>query len=255
MHPKLSFTIRLWSYQADLATVLQYQYFIVDDGDVIKLMTFVWFTATQCNVPQLIEINRFKKKSRTWKTSEFIVKKFETFYGLSCDVWSQQWISVPRIFFRHAKWPSTSLELSNRNQLFRSMASSGQLSRHSRNDGCTSNSWMSQLDPRRTLQDVHDNTVHGDLPGSTITLQFPQGLIIRRTKNLFSPLAFDELTWILIIVTFFVAYATVFVVYRLKQSIRDFVFGSKVSTPSLNISIIFFGIPKCFYRGEISRDT
>lgn len=42
--------------------------------------------------------------------------------------------------------------------------------------------------------------------------------------------------------TFIVAFAIVFATYFVRQSTRNFIFGTRVRTPSLNIASIFFGI-------------
>jgi len=55
-------------------------------------------------------------------------------------------------------------------------------------------------------------------------------------------LAFDISTWILIGVTFLTAMAAVFVLNWTTQAVRDFVYGRKVTTPTLNIFIAFYGL-------------
>lgn len=45
----------------DDTVILHFQYFLFEDEDYVRLMTFVWHTPRQCNVTQLIEVNKFNK--------------------------------------------------------------------------------------------------------------------------------------------------------------------------------------------------
>lgn len=53
---------------------------------------------------------------------------------------------------------------------------------------------------------------------------------------------FDNYVWALITLTFLASFATILILYRVNRSIRQFVIGSNIRTPSLNIAQIFFGI-------------
>src|SRR5690349_12981924 len=53
---------------------------------------------------------------------------------------------------------------------------------------------------------------------------------------------FDFFTWALIASTFVASFLAILILYFVKRSIRDFVIGSNVTTPSLNVVQIFFGI-------------
>jgi len=55
-------------------------------------------------------------------------------------------------------------------------------------------------------------------------------------------LAFDKATWSMISLTLSVAFIAVAVIGFTSQSVRNFVFGENVSTPSLNILAAFFGV-------------
>src|SRR5690349_9717611 len=53
---------------------------------------------------------------------------------------------------------------------------------------------------------------------------------------------FDFFTWALIASTFVASFSTILILYFVKRSIRDFIIGSNVMAPSLNVVQIFFGI-------------
>lgn len=53
---------------------------------------------------------------------------------------------------------------------------------------------------------------------------------------------FDFFTWALIASTFVTTFTTILILYFVKRSLRDFIIGSNVRTPTLNVLQIFFGI-------------
>jgi len=64
-------------------------------------------------------------------------------------------------------------------------------------------------------------------------------------------LAFDEVTWILIVVTFAAAFVAIFFISNFtKRFVHHFVFGRRVTTPSLNVVSIFFGIGQVTLPGR-----
>lgn len=67
-----------------------------------------------------------------------------------------------------------------------------------------------------------------------------KGLSYSPMEKLFLP--FDLETWIMIIITFAVGFITIFIVYRCNRGVRRFVFGTFVTSPSFNLTSIFFGM-------------
>jgi hypothetical protein len=59
-------------------------------------------------------------------------------------------------------------------------------------------------------------------------------------EKLFLP--FDLFTWIMIIITFFIGYFTILIIYQFPQNVQNFVFGRNNRQPSLSLTQIFFGI-------------
>lgn len=66
------------------------------------------------------------------------------------------------------------------------------------------------------------------------------GKVFTKYEKLF--LAFDTQTWILIVVTFTIAFLTILVVKYMSKKIQGIVFGSRVHTPALNVIVAFFGL-------------
>lgn len=54
---------------------------MIEETRFLKLLTFVWYSLDRCHDLQLIEVNRFDKKSMKWQNSKFELKKYETFHG------------------------------------------------------------------------------------------------------------------------------------------------------------------------------
>lgn len=73
-----------------------------------------------------------------------------------------------------------------------------------------------------------------------IYLAAPPGEAISGYEKLLLP--FDSDVWILVLLTFALSFATIFIVNLFKASVRNFVFGRDVNSPSLNVAIIFFGL-------------
>jgi len=63
-------------------------------------------------------------------------------------------------------------------------------------------------------------------------------------------LPFDVPTWILVAITFAAGLLTIQVIYRFPMFVRNFVFGSDVSTPTLNIFIAFYGLGQIVLPGR-----
>lgn len=53
---------------------------------------------------------------------------------------------------------------------------------------------------------------------------------------------FDVFTWIALAITFFVAFITIFIIYRFPQNVQNYVFGQSVNFPVIGSLQIFFGI-------------
>lgn len=67
-------------------------------------------------------------------------------------------------------------------------------------------------------------------------------------------LPFDQETWIMILITFIIAFLTIFIVNFTSHRLRVLMFGNQVTTPSLNIAAHFFGISQSTLpRGDFGR--
>lgn len=67
-------------------------------------------------------------------------------------------------------------------------------------------------------------------------------------------LPFDDFTWILLAITFFLTIAIIFILKQLSLSTQYLIYGEKIETPIWNVVSIFFGISQTKLPAEnISR--
>lgn len=65
----------------EVIPIIQYEYFLVEEKNVIRLLAFVWYTPGKCNVAQLVEVNRFDKSTGRWQHGSFKIDKNSDFHG------------------------------------------------------------------------------------------------------------------------------------------------------------------------------
>jgi hypothetical protein len=56
-------------------------YFLINDGDFLTLITLVTFQQPNCREWEAIEVNRFSKAERKWKSGKFLLEKFMNYSG------------------------------------------------------------------------------------------------------------------------------------------------------------------------------
>jgi hypothetical protein len=234
----------------DMNDLLSNQYFVVDDGQSIKLMTFVWYTQKACHLPQLVEVNRFSKNTKKWKSSEFSIEKCQKFYG--CELVFGIRRSIPEIDFKDSngsmvydgygtKLVKALSETLNFKYQFNPVESGIYLYEDLKID--LTLVFYSNLNDQIRYGDVFD---YGYFFVSEIFVEkfeyfaVPPGAPYDASELISMP--FDLQTWIWTLLTFFAAFVTISIVYRMKVEVQNFVFGRNVMTPSLNVIAHFFGM-------------
>lgn len=232
----------------EMNDILHFQYFLVEEETIIKYLTFVWYTTERCSEPQLIEVNRFEKKLRKWKNSNFVLKKFVNFYGcrLVFGVWHQASAMDYFIFdngniiyfgynYKIIKGLAKHLNFTFK---FNPLV-------YGTNQYLFKNFTVDFL----VLMGIFNGFKSGDNYNDFLTSPFiftkvlvavPPGEAYDDYEKLLLP--FDSDTWTLIAFTFFVAFLTIFAINFASLKVKNFVFGTNVKTPSLNVTAIFFGI-------------
>lgn len=223
--------------------ILHFQYFLVEEEDIFLYLTFVWYTRDHCNVPQLIEVNRFFKKTRQWKFTTFKIEKFHNFHGctLVFGVMSQELAFETRLHddgsyefkgFNHEIITGLSKNL-NFSFVFNPF-----------NQGFV---YPHKLDLILLIGCLNLNEAMRKETYISKPYVFyynymavPPGAEFNAYEKLLLP--FDPYVWALISITFAIAFSVILMVNVMNETIRNFVFGEGVTTPSLNVVILFFGL-------------
>lgn len=222
------------------------QYFVVEQENYIRLLTFVWYTPEACGKPQLIEVNRYDKKLKNWLTDQFIVKKFENFYncrlvfgvldgraGIGSEISAEPETMLSAYRDRIISELSLSLKFKIKYQSAKHYAIDEKNIFKSVNlllkMGCLSD-----------MSELNSKTIKNPLIYTDVSVAVPPGKSYSGFEKLILPFDYD--TWIWIAITFFIAYFTIMIVYLSTDKIKTTVFGNKISTPSLNVTAIFFGV-------------
>lgn len=238
-------------YPNEMAEILQFEYFVLEEQDAVRLLTFVWYTPEKCSEPQLIEVNRFDKQSRKWKNSVFVTNKFENFHGchLVFGVW-QQGAAMRYEIVNNKHVNSYGFQLKIVEGLARSLnftltwnpliyGKSFDIDYFYKNSSVDLMPWMTCYNNYGLGENAFRFITQPYLFQSN-NMAVPPGEEFTGYEKLLLP--FDSSTWLLISVTFVIAYSTIFVVNLSSIRVKNYIFGTNVSTPSLNVAAIFFGI-------------
>lgn len=61
--------------------IMKKEYFLIEEGESIRLLTFVYFFPETCVVPRLVEVNRFDKLTNKWAHRIFEIEKYSNLHG------------------------------------------------------------------------------------------------------------------------------------------------------------------------------
>lgn len=225
--------------------MLRYEYFFVDESDVINIYTFVWYTPEKCNQIQLKLVNRYFKETQTWETDSFVIEKFEDFQG--CEL----------KFFIHDTFPGCFTEPRNNSEgtligylPMVAEALSEKLNYIHSNyftspDGVWNYDLRWFLSPLSAAFQVQNNfSSYGfystQFEFRETLLAIPKGSTLDSYERIVRP--FDTETWIWCAITFAAAFTTIFIVKFVDIDTRNFIIGNETSTPGLNVLRIFFGV-------------
>lgn len=250
-------------------STFHYSYFIIDEGTFISLSTFEWF-ANHCNQAELVRLNIFDKSSLKWTLKLKFYEKFldyngcklimglpyaftmdkkfkrETYYnpyysgytminhdetgftvhGISPIVFR---IASKKYNFIDAYWP-TDVHINNPNS---------NISFISMNNFVLEPTVYFYISGSKTALTKGMLTSNAFYESKSVLFVTPAEAYTPYEK-LFLP--FDLQTWMFLVVTFFLTFLSIFTINRLPRIVQNFVYGTKVKTPILNVWSIFFGI-------------
>lgn len=190
----------------------------------------------------MYEVNSFNKRTNKWKHSQFTIKKFNNFF--SCNLVFGQWDFEPG-GYRDTEYLAKIISGLQKSLNFKLKINS------LLDDKLTNN--LHYVNPNLTVDLLIWHNSVNELKIGIISYHITQPFMFLPTKLVVPPgeaydeyekllLPFDEHTWLLIGLTFIAAFSTIFFCKFMSASVRNFVFGRNVSSPSLNIFMIFCGI-------------
>ena len=248
-------------------TIFHHSYFIINEAEVVSVSTLEWFVKG-CKQVQMSRVHSFHKKSMTWTEELKVYEKFLNYNG--CEL--KMMIPVTRpAHLNSYHWGYAVLDKNSPDgftvfgitplifkiagKKFNFIDVYVPIMVYERN-------WIKKFNHKAISglvlnKTITDPNVYFDIAGLT-----SQNQLMHRMSNVFidikyklfvtpgdpySPyeklfLPFDLTTWILLAAVFVITFATIFIINRLPKSARDFVYGSRICTPTQNVISIFFGI-------------
>lgn len=238
--------------------LLHYEMFLDHrHSDDLRLTSFVTLQQPNCRAIHEIEVNRFSAKTRKWENSEFFLKRFENLNG--CELVVSVPYPMPPItgvdFDSDGKfvtswgygvrfWEEISKQLNFKMHQNPYNVHTG---RHY-NEALAENDVSSLTIATRPIRHISFT------PGVQSSQPFTTGedlILISRNvpytqlEKLFLP--FDEDVWVWLIVTLSAAVATIFILRFATKRVQQFVFGSKVQTPMINLLYVNFNFVFLFF--------
>lgn len=217
---------------------MKFTYFILEEKEFIKLLTIGKFPSKDCIKGELIEVNRFSKRSLKWKLNEFkelflndyhdcnltIKKKFDTRANVLKKMLNLSLKSGSRHFEVNKKIYK---ELANHLKY--------RLVEDEKNYDLRIQPFLSDM----FLKSLGCNFMRPYLY-ENFEFAVPVGKPYDGYEKLVLP--FDEEVWYWILLTFAAAFVTIVILKFSRQSFRDFIIGRNVETPHLNVLMGIFGI-------------
>ena len=223
--------------------------FLIEEKNEISLNIITMYTEQKCGVPQLLEINRFSPSKIKWDTQQFFNSEFKDFYG--CEISVK--ICEDKLPFSH--YEHINGQLIRAEGAFYEMVVKLSKMLNFRIAYCLL-CWKYELVVFITLENYHveDHQLLSDTILSTSDVFIvPPGEPYTSWEKLLLP--FDEATWMWLGITFAVAFLVIiFIKISRSTSMYEFVIGSNITTPALNVIAIFMGIGQILLpRRNISR--
>ncbi|KAG5679802.1 hypothetical protein PVAND_009340 [Polypedilum vanderplanki] len=242
----------------------QFVYFIFNYEKMISLGTISWFRNSSCNSPSISAVRYFDKITLKWSKNVHKYERFTHFYGckLVMPIGIKMGINEEYKFGKYYEFNQYSdLELS----LFYIMAKQYNFTPDIQKVPIVDTSTFFDIDVKEMITQmifekgnfptVFFKKFHPDI-FPPFALNKPQytfpffeakliflvtpGELYTSFEKLYLP--FDEPTWVLIFITFGVAFGVIFLVNFTSVSFQVLVYGHGVKIPSLNVVGTFFGI-------------
>jgi hypothetical protein len=221
-------------------------YFLQNYQNNLSLVTINVFSHNHCKKPRYETVDVLDKTSLIWKNDLKVQDKFTNFNGCLLVI-----SNATYFYLSFGKVYSFELDFFELMAQRGNFVSTYQLS--------SSDLKAKKLVPRKLLNfsymvwyDVifligpnyisQRNIIHQ----TTTFDEYEEGFVITPSQSYNSYekmiLPFDAMIWTFLIITFAVAFLSIFIINYASRAIQDMIYGENVTSPALNLVAIFFGI-------------
>lgn len=225
-------------------------YFVIDETEYLRLLTFDRFSPALCWKFKLIEINRFSKKLNRWLTKEFSIDRVDSLNGCNFVIdfaSDSRGEAVKNALQLKGKVESQFHFLTRK--IFQALSSQLNFTLIPKKKDQFGKLNLAIIGFERNMEDGSNfRRLSRPFLYQDVFVGVPVGEKFNGFEKLVLP--FDTATWFLTNLTFLLSFLTIFILKFTRESVRNFIIGAHVLTPSLNILIIFFGLSQIRMPGR-----
>jgi hypothetical protein len=217
-----------------------------NDQGGVSLVTFLWFTENLCDKPQFREVNRYDKNTSSWQTEIFRTEKYENFHNCSLLFnFGTNNLSAKA----ETKEIQKSIHVNYIKKLTETIAEKANFTvLEQRVVGEISFNETQRTEPVILNCLNQDPELYLSMFFMSFYLAAPLGEEYNCYEKLLLP--FDSYVWAFLLLTFGLAFITIFALKFTSVSVRKFVVGSRVNDPLENLTRIFFGVSQTVLPGR-----
>jgi len=212
---------------------------LIDEDDFLHLKMLTHFTETSCTKASLLNINRFSKASKQWELPNFNLTSLLKFHGCpmktNCEITKAPEIIQPPNYTPNfddysGYFSDITRELSKRFNFTFTVSEGSDMKHIQIMFFGISTTFSSSYSSRQSYLTTINRNIY---------FLVPLGDYYTGLEKLSLP--YDQIGWILIVLTFSVGLIVIQVVLRLSKIKQNFVFGRHFTSPTMNLFGAFFG--------------
>lgn len=255
----------LAKYPHDITFARSYFYFFLNDENDVHFWTYDHFTRNNCNIPMLQSLNKFNKFTMLWEKKLKYHKKFQNFNDCPLLLYENFGQFFHFEYQNHLVWnclrttrDMDCTELSKKLiavekadgifvEIFKIIAKKANFSpKFSIISGFEKYAEQSRIPTVHIFIGTLLNNLNENFFPTAISLNSHYMFAVTPTEfyNNYEKLwlPFDDVTWALLLLTFLVAFVTIFILNFVPERFKILFYGGIVHSPALNVIHIFFGI-------------
>ena len=200
------------------------------------------FTEWQCRPEQLVEINQFSNLERKWKTEKFFRPRIENFYGCTLRIAFQFLSSESDVPFLQTELDEDGYDNAEGAivDMLDTLSTKLNFTYIYGKEDYTDESYYDFV-IGASVHKSSDEESSYPIYSLADVFVVPPGELFTPWEKLFMP--FDSPTWTWLVIVFAFAFLVILLIKWSKStSMYEFVIGSNVTAPTLNVVAIFMGI-------------